>query len=241
VATLEVSAWWFEHQKGETALAEMTEVFRESGIRPATVHAHFGAAYDFSALDASVARAAIDALRESLDLAAALGAPIVVVHASAEPVVPGERRKRLQQAQDGLAEIEEQCRETGRRIAVELLPRTCLGNTVEELLALLDSLDGQVFGVCLDTNHLMGRHRDLARSVRQLGDRLIALHLNDYDGVDEQHRLPGTGVLDWAAFMQALRDVDYGGPFNYECGLPGETPQQRLAALEGNYAWLSGL
>lgn len=241
IATLEISAWWFEHQDGATALATLTGMFEQSGVRAATIHAHFGGAYDFSVLDPEAALGAIGALRGALDLAVALGAPTVVVHASAEPVAPGERRERLRQAQAALAEIEGLCRETGRRIAVELLPRTCLGNTVEELLALLAPLDSGVFGVCLDTNHLMGRHRDLAWAVRELGDRLIALHLNDYDGMDEQHQPPGAGVLDWEAFMQALRDVDYGGPFNYECGLPGKTPQQRLEALERNFAWLSAL
>jgi hypothetical protein len=42
----------------------------------------------------------------------------------------------------------------------------------------------------------MDRYRDLAHTVRQLGDSLSTLHLSDYDGIDEKHELPGKGVLD---------------------------------------------
>ena len=87
----------------------------------------------------------------------------------------------------------------------------------------------------------MDRPQDLARAVRQLGDRLITLHLSDYDGIDEKHELPGQGVLDWKSFMQALRDINYGGPFNYECKIEGETVAARIQTLEDNFAWLSRL
>jgi sugar phosphate isomerase/epimerase len=87
----------------------------------------------------------------------------------------------------------------------------------------------------------MDRPQELAQTVRALGDTLIATHMSDYDGVDEQHRMPGSGVLDWASFLQALREIDYQGPFNYECGIPGDTVAERIAALQENYCWLSAL
>lgn len=120
-------------------------------------------------------------------------------------------------------------------------PRTCLGNSIDELLKLIDGLDPDVAGICLDTNHLMDRYQDLAHTVRQLGERLFTLHLSDYDGIDEKHDLPGKGVLDWESFMQALRDINYTGPFNYECKIKGETIAERLRSLEENFEWLSRL
>jgi sugar phosphate isomerase/epimerase len=207
----------------------------------ATIHAQFGLAYDLSALDEETQRDARAVVRAAIDLAVALDAQAIVIHASAEPIAPPERGQRLAQARATLDDIAAWCAAAGRRAAIELLPRTCLGNTVPELLALLAGLDSAVLGVCLDTNHLMDRPQDLAETVCALDDRLIALHMSDYDGIDEQHGMPGTGVLDWASFLQALREVDYAGPFNYECGIPGDTPQERIAALEENYRWLSAL
>ena len=75
----------------------------------------------------------------------------------------------------------------------------------------------------------------LVQMVHHLGGRLLTLHLSDYDGVDEQHALPGKGVLNWAAFMGAPRDVGYSGPYNYECEIRGDTAEERIAVLEQNW------
>jgi sugar phosphate isomerase/epimerase len=240
IATLELASALFDGQTRQDSIALLR---RELGTRPRamTVHARFGGGHDFSVLDEPARQEALAAMDISIDLADQLDVPMVVVHASAEPVAPSERLQRFERAQAALAEIGGRCQQAGKRIAVELLPRTCLGNTVEELLDLLAPLDAGTFGVCLDTNHLMGRPQDLAQTVRRLGDRLITLHLSDYDGIDEKHELPGRGVLDWPSFMQALRDIDYQGPFNYECKLEGETVSARIQALEDNFAWLSSL
>jgi sugar phosphate isomerase/epimerase len=87
----------------------------------------------------------------------------------------------------------------------------------------------------------MDRYRDLPQIVRALGDRLVTLHLSDYDGVDEKHELPGRGVVDWKEFMQALRDIDYSGPFNYESKADGNNPAERVASFEENFKWLRSL
>ncbi|MBN1641770.1 MAG: sugar phosphate isomerase/epimerase [Anaerolineae bacterium] len=242
IATLEVSARLFaDAAVRRAALPLLQELVRGSGIRVATIHAQFGQVYDLSSPVEETQRAAHATLRAAIELAVALDAQTVVLHASAEPIAPSERAQRLAQARATLGDVVAWCAAAGRRAAIELLPRTCLGNRVEELAALLDGLDGAVLGVCLDTNHLMDRPQDLAQTVRTLDETLIALHMSDYDGIDEQHALPGTGVLDWASFLQALREIDYQGPFNYECGIPGDSVAARIAALEENYRWLSAL
>ena len=118
---------------------------------------------------------------------------------------------------------------------------TCLGNSLEELHDLLDGLDPDVAGICLDTNHGMDRPQDLPGIVRRLGTRLTTLHLSDYDGIDEKHELPGKGVLDWKAFLAALDEIDYQGPFNYECSVEGDTLEEKIRALEENFDWLRSL
>jgi sugar phosphate isomerase/epimerase len=241
VATIEVMARLFDDAARQDRISLLKEMLNQSHIRPMTVHALYGSAYDISALDERAHQQALAAMDASIDLATQLDVPIIVMHASGEPIAPAERQQRLERARAALAEIGQRCQKVGKRVAVELLPRTCLGNTVEELLGLLDPLDSDTFGVCLDTNHLMDRHKDLARTVRQLGEKLFTLHLSDYDGIDEKHEFPGKGVLDWGSFMQALRDIDYRGPFNYECKLGGETVAERIQSLEENYRWLSSL
>jgi sugar phosphate isomerase/epimerase len=160
---------------------------------------------------------------------------MVIMHPSSEPIENKDRGARMEQSKRSIETIAEMVRKVGCRVAIELLPRTCLGRSAEELLHLLEGVDAETAGVCLDTNHLMDAFASLPDVVRRLGRRLVALHCSDYDGVDEKHWLPLRGVIDWTAFLSALRDAGFSGPFHYEAHLDGETAGERLAFLEDNY------
>jgi sugar phosphate isomerase/epimerase len=60
-----------------------------------------------------------------------------------------------------LAALARVAADDGVRVAVECLPRTCLGNAAAELRAIVDALDPAAAGVCLDVNHLNLREPDL--------------------------------------------------------------------------------
>jgi sugar phosphate isomerase/epimerase len=213
---------------------------RQQGSRVSTLHALFGPEYDFSRLEPERWHDAVSRAVESVELAAKLNIPILVMHASSEPILPEERAHRLERVIEGLTVIGQKAQSTGRRIAIEYLPRTCLGNNLAELNLLVDRLGDETFGVCLDVNHLMGRYAQLPQIVRALSQRLIATHISDCDEVDEKHWLPGKGVLDWPKFMQALREIDYKGPFTYECEVEGDSLVEKLAKLRANFNWLEG-
>lgn len=209
--------------------------------RVSTIHALFGPEFDFSRLELELWQSAVSQAIQTVELAADLNIPILVMHASSEPVLPEERARRLKRVIDGLALIGGKARSTGRRIAIEYLPRTCLGNSLAELNLMIDRLGDETFGVCLDVNHLMGLYAGLPRMVRDLGQRLIATHISDCDEVDEKHWLPGKGVLPWPEFMKALREIEYKGPFTYECQIDGGSLAEKLGKLRENFAWLDGL
>ena len=233
-----VELWEPAFGKDEGHVAEMRRLLSAAEVVARTVHADFDASLDLSSPDPGVRSAGIRAFTAALDLAVRMGAEIVVVHPSSEPI-PGEARaSRMAEAKRSARALAGMAGDAGCRIALELLPRSCLGHSVEELLDLLEGVDAGTAGVCLDTNHLMADFGALPDVVRSLGPRLIALHCSDYDGVDERHWPPGRGVLDWPAFLAALRDVHFPGPLNYEAALDGQTPAERLAFLEENYARL---
>ena len=241
IDTFEIFFDLFQGPRGKEIRGLYENMLERSGKRTATVHASYGPKIDLSASDPAVRAGALDSTLRAMELAAELGAPIVVLHASVEPIDDAQRAGHLERAGDSLRVVAEQCRQTGRQAAVELLPRSCLGHTADELLHMVDPLDPEVIGVCIDTNHLMDRPQELADTVRTLAPRLLTLHLSDYDGVDEKHWLPGQGVVNWPAFMNALAEIGYTGPFNFECTPPGETPVQRLRTLEQTFDWLRGL
>ena len=218
--------------------AGLHEILANGGVRAATVHSVFGLGKDLSSSEASVRATGMAEARRAIDVASEFGASMIVLHASSEPISPEERGEHLCRCRDSLAEVGRYAAEYDKKVAVELLPRTCLGNTAQELLELLSDLDPERFGVCLDTNHLMDRWESLPQVVARLGDRLWTTHISDYDGVDEKHWRPGQGVVRWPDLLKALCDTDYRGPFNYETGLVEGSFSERLEALQENFRWM---
>ena len=209
---------------------------KRTGKTSPTFHAPYGGDWDLSALDEEARSKAVTKLLGLFPLAEELESEIIVEHPSGEPVRPEERADRIVQLRKSLADLREPLRKAGYKLALELLPRTCLGNTAAELLAILDGF-GDEFGVCLDVNHLMGRIRELPDETRLLGDRLLSLHISDYDGVDECHFMPGTQNIDWPPFIKALTDIGYDGVFNYEMRLKG-SPADRVRDTIANFKTL---
>ena len=86
---------------------------------------------------------------------------------AAEPIDPAERAQRIAQSKESLSRLGEQAHAADVQLALELLPRTCLGNTADELEVLLADVPSEQAGFCLDTNHL-GDASQLIPTVKQL-------------------------------------------------------------------------
>jgi len=206
-----------------------------SPVRINSVHAPFSSEVDISRLDDGGQEFALEQIDRAIKMAERLGAGIVVVHGSAEPIEEDERAKRLDKSRSGLEILSRHVQSSGVRLALEVLPRTCLGNTVDELLMLLADVPQEHTGACLDANHLADPGQ-LPDAVRQLGERIITLHISDYDGVDERHWMPFRGIVDWGAFANALRDIEYDGAFIYETKPEeGDTLEEKLVIMHSNF------
>jgi len=209
-----------------------------------SVHAPFYDGVDLSSIDEEGRRSSVEEVCLALDIAARLGARVLVVHCAPEVKDAGERQARLGAVGRSLAELAERCAKHDIRLAAELLPRYCLGNCLDEMLRIVEPLDPQVVGVCLDVNHANLRD-DLAQATRRLGARIASLHISDNDGVDERHWPPFKGVIDWKLFADALRATPFRGPFMYEvCFQDDDAPPyaQRFEILRDRYrrVWSCG-
>ena len=125
---------------------------------------------------------------------------------------------RLNCACESYVEMAEIAQKEGGVICVENLPPVCVGKDIEEVKKLV-SADSRL-KVCFDTNHLLPG--DGAEFIKAFSDRLITIHVSDYDFINERHWIPGEGKLDFQKILLALKEIGYQGPWLYEVGFDAE-------------------
>ena len=72
------------------------------------------------------------------------------------------------------------------------------------------------FGFCLDTGHVNILSRDIYTIVTLLGDRIVALHVNDNNGLEDEHLFPYMGTVCWERFLRAMKEIKYRHDLNFE-------------------------
>lgn len=206
-----------------------------AGATPWSFHLPFSQEIDIS-LPGYPGKASVELDKKYILLSARAGIKVCVVHPSSEPIADGDRSKRLKISRDALRDLAEYAEALGVHLAVEDLPRTCLGRTSGDILYLLEN--NPALSVCFDTNHLL--MEDNLSFIGNVGRRIVTLHVSDYDFVDERHLLPLKGKNDWKAILAALeKDAGYRGPFLYE--VSGSDPEVTHASFRANHLALAAL
>lgn len=210
-----------EISTGEAAYADLpygqiTLWAKAHGVHLNSFHLPFSPfrCVDPSSTDESVRTGTVAYLGELIRKAGAMGIDKFIIHPSAEPMEESDRPARMEQSKRSLVALQAVARASGGTLCVEDLPRTCLGRDSDDIAELLAADD--TLRCCFDTNHLL--KEDNAAFVRRIGGKIVTLHVSDYDFVNERHWLPGEGKADFAALIEALREIGYAGPWLYEIG-----------------------
>ncbi len=184
------------------------------GVTISSVHLPFApfSEIDPASRDASVRAHAVRLQTELLRAAGEAGIRLAVIHPSGEPYPEEERAERLAFAVDVIARLSDSAKEAGVTLCLENLPRSCLGRTSDEMLYFLRRIPE--LRAVFDTNHSL--REDNVHFIRALGNRIVTLHVSDYDFLDEKHWLPLEGKNDWEAIVSALEEIGYAGRFLYE-------------------------
>ncbi len=170
---------------------------------------------DISSLHRELRDNAMKLYVEMIDKYADIGVNKFVIHPSGEPIAKEDREERMKRSMEMLDSVAEYASHHGAVICVEDLPRTCLGNTSDEMIKLISANDK--LRVCFDTNHLLSE--DNVQFAEKLADKIVTVHVSDYDFVDEKHWMPGEGLVDWVQFFSSLKTHNYSGVWMYEIGL----------------------
>ena len=240
IMTFELDAQTFAYDYDGAVRKAFHSMLAETGKRAISFHVPFIPYDDLSSPDEAVRLQALSRFRGHYAMVREFGCKYIILHPSTEikTCEKPEREERIRQLRRSLREIEPELKQAGLRLALEFLPRQCIGNRLSDMESILEGFDPEIFGVCLDVNHLMDRYAEIPAIVRSLGKRLFTTHISDYNGVDECHWLPGNGIIDWKGLVAALKETGYRGPFNYEIKLQEGSLEHRVRTIEKNFNWI---
>lgn len=167
----------------------------------------------------------------TIEAAAILGIPWTVFHAGTyDGMFDAAHIKELKEKNLAwFAPIVKECEKYGVGITLENLPhisgakhgmKNWYCSVTEDLIDLVDSFDSPHVGICWDTGHAHLEGVDQYANLLRIGSRLKSLHIQDNNGIADQHLPPFYGTIRWTKILEALKDISYEGPFTFEAHNP---------------------
>ena len=203
-------------EHGEDFYRELANHAKEVGIAISQAHAPFPSSCDDEEKNAEIFKRIVTGMKN----AAALGAPMIVVHPCVhlDFDVEGNPERLFEYNLAFYKSLIPYAEKFGIKIAIENICRDSITSTPERLNRLYDALDNPVFTICFDVGHARISGLDPADAIRRVGKRLIGgcTHFHDNNGEGDGHTLPFYGAINWEKVMKALAEIGYDGNLNYE-------------------------
>ncbi len=208
------------HDNG--AIVRLREWLSDTGLTLHSVHAPItdrfgrGRAVTFStaASDPSRRLLAVGEIEMSLRIARVIPFTTLVVHLgtpTSKAAADDNSRAAALRSADEICRLAEP---TGVRVAFEVIPNDL--STPNSLVTLLErDLDAQRAGICLDFGHahIMG---DAADAIEFAAEHLIATHVHDNRGKDDEHLAPFLGSINWDTALVTMQKIGYDGSYMME-------------------------
>jgi sugar phosphate isomerase/epimerase len=196
--------------------AQMRELIEKRSLRTFTHGPFFG--LDIASLDICLSEYSADCLNIGLEATAALGGSVMVMHTGYLPQFSrGGRRHWMKNWAERMPKIVEHAEKLGVTLALE----NTWDDRPEIMLHLADMLPGDTVRFCLDTGHVNAFSRlGITRWWDMIGDRVVAMHLHDNDGISDDHLAPGEGIFDFETLAGRLRGLETMPLLDIEVDLP---------------------
>ena len=155
--------------------------------------------------------AGVDLVKNRAEMTHALGGNVIVMHI---PRLIPDNLAKWKQLKKSLDELEGFCARKKIRIAVENL----FFDEFNGISKLMQGYSPDYLGICYDSGHgnMGGKGLD---HLAKFADRLIALHLHDNNGFDDQHKPLFSGTTDWPKLAAVVSKSTYTGPLTQETGI----------------------
>jgi sugar phosphate isomerase/epimerase len=153
----------------------------------------------------------IDHTRRALSLCAELAAPHITTEPGG-PLAPGQsRRAGIDLFVEVLKPLAEHAHDCGVQLLIEPEPGLLL-ETTDQYLEVAERVGAPSIGLNFDVGHAFCVNEDLPRSIARLAPHIRHYHVEDIAASRVHHHLvPGTGAIDFASVISAIRRTGYEG------------------------------
>ena len=215
---------WFSSDGWEDTVAKIGELSEKYSLPIHQTHANTYSGKQWDDPEYPYHELQTETTLRAIKATAMLGGKWIVIHPMNLPHDPLYSVKKAKEAAIAkLAPYIEEAKRCGVGIAVENMVdfrgnrRRYCGGDIYELIDLVDTIDDESVGICLDTGHANIGGVEPAAAIYEIGKRLKATHINDnHASIADEHLLPYFGIIDWQKTVKALKDIGYDGDFAYE-------------------------
>ena len=208
------------------AVAALSGWLKETGVALHSMHApiadgfvngQWRGVYSNASADLAARQAAVRETETALQVAATIRAQVLVVHLGTPSAAGGTNHHGA--AAKSAEEICRLAEPLGVRVAFEVIPNEL--STPSALVELLDrDLEAKHAGICLDFGHakLLG---DVPDAVETVAEHLIATHVHDNHGREDEHLAPYLGDINWNTALVTMQKIGYDGTYLMELANTG--------------------
>jgi len=216
----------YRDRRAAVALAEWLD---DTRLTLHSMHAPIAATYangtwkdgvTLAAADEANRKAAVEEFSAALDVAQTVPYKVLVVHCGVpDPYgAPGDNHRSA--LVRSLEELTPVALANGVRLAIEVIPNDL--STPTALVDLIESdIDAPGLGICMDVGHarLIG---DVVEAIETCSGHVVTTHLHDNRGRNDDHLVPGKGIIDWDSTMLAFQKVGYDGAWMFELAIAAD-------------------
>lgn len=197
----------------ESQLNHLRLILEECGLGVSSLMpAFYRYPYDLSSPNDAIRQDSLGYMKECMDTAAVLGAPIVLIvpKRSLHGQSVQDAWKRLA---DGIDEICLYAQQYEFKLGLEAANPyvTDLVNTAADALRMIEEVEHDNLGAVIDSGHVHLSTESAQEAIKALGERLLQVHVNDNDGQQQQNLVPGEGTFDFIGLLETLWIVGYDG------------------------------
>ncbi|MCL4534904.1 MAG: sugar phosphate isomerase/epimerase [Bacteroidetes bacterium] len=195
--------------------AEVRRLLDQYGMQASSVCGRFVSGRFLVHPDPAVRRHGLEYINSMSTLAAAVGAPIVVVAPAEDPAraAGSLRPEEWEWAVQGIRESAKFAAELGLKLVIEAKNRfeSYLVNRLDQAVTMRDEVGLPNVGVMGDIFHMNIEETSITEAILQTGNRLWHVHL-----CENNRAAPGYGHIDFRAVLRALKEIGYEGYLTME-------------------------